>query len=103
MYIPTTGQLFPHRCQIKDMKLSGYNPSSLRYHCTACGGVLELKLDRERWKEVFGEDSSFKLSKRVLMELDIVEEEPEDAGPPEPAPTPGKFVWNPPDDEEDKG
>ncbi len=102
MKVPTRGQLFPHKCQIKDMKLSGYNPSSLRYHCTACGGVLVLKLDRERWKEVFGEDTSFKLTKKILSTLEIVKPEPQEDPSEKPAGTENKaghFVWTPPDDE----
>lgn len=101
MNILSTGQLFPHKCQIRDMKLSGYNPSSLRYHCTACGGVLVLKLDRERWEDVFGEDTTFKLSKKILSELDVISDEADVQRAEvemEPAPDPDKFVWTPPDE-----
>ena len=66
MKLNTHGSLFDHACQIKDMKFSGFSPTSLRYTCNECGGYLILKLDRERWNELFGDKLSFRLTKKIL-------------------------------------
>ena len=69
MKIRTTGQLFEHPCQIKDMKLAGFSPSGLRYLCGMCGGQFVLRLDREKWEKAFGENPSFRLTKKILTVL----------------------------------
>ncbi len=97
MKIRTTGQLFPHKCQIKDMKLSGFSPSSIRYHCVSCGGMLVLRLEREEWESVFGDKRNLNLSKAILQELDAVIEDDESDLPEEEAVGQERFVWSPPD------
>lgn len=108
MKLRTTGQLFDHQCQLKDMKLSGFNPSSLRYHCTICGGAFLLKLDRDKWEEAFGENPSFRLSKKILQVLDEVgaeaiegEDEIEAESSSMETPDPAKFKWEPGEEEEE--
>ena len=112
MHVRTVTQLFDHRCQLKDMKLSGFNPNSLRYHCTECGGVLVLKLDRQKWERAFGSNPSFKLNKKILEILEEVGAEPitdedELAEAQSTLPDPDKFTWVPeegaeePEDDED--
>ena len=96
MKILTTGQLFPHKCQIKDMKLSGFSPNSIRYHCSECGGQLILKLDRDEWETVFGDRKNLNLSKAILQRLDAVVDEEEIATATQAMPEPDKFVWSPP-------
>ncbi len=97
MKIRTTGQLFPHKCQIKDMKLSGFSPSSIRYHCNSCGGMLVLRLQREEWESVFGDKRNLNLSKTILQQLDAVIED--DGSEDEEASSDGdeRFVWSPPE------
>ena len=109
MHVRTVTQLFDHKCQLKDMKLSGFNPNSLRYHCTECGGVLVLKLDRQKWERAFGTNPSFKLSKKILQILEEVGAEPimdedELAEAQAQLPDPDKFHWAPSeaDDEDDE-
>lgn len=97
MKIRTTGQLFPHKCQIKDMKLSGFSPSSIRYHCNACGGMLVLRLERDRWEAVFGDKKNLYLSKAILQELDAVVDDEELEAATAGMEEPSKFVWSPPD------
>ena len=98
MKVRTTDQLFPHKCQIEDMKLSGFSPNSIRYHCGQCGGVLILKLRREDWKNVFGERSKAKLdlSKRILAQLDAIEDEEEFKKANIALGDKTKFSWTPP-------
>ncbi|MEW6279977.1 MAG: hypothetical protein AB1758_15210 [Candidatus Eremiobacterota bacterium] len=110
MKVKTHGQLFDHKCQLKDMKLSGFGPKGLRYHCTECGGVLILRLERTQWDEAFGEKPTFKLSKKVLAALEaagaetiIDETEAEDVSAELEAVTDSnRFVWTPSDDDEDE-
>lgn len=97
MKIRTTGQLFPHTCQIKDMKLSGFSPNSIRYHCVCCGGMLVLRLERNRWEEVFGDKKNLNLSKTILQELDAVIDDEEIETANQEMGEPSKFVWQPPD------
>jgi hypothetical protein len=109
MKLNTTGQLFEHNCQIKDMKLSGFNVSSLRYHCTVCGGQFLLKLDREKWEAAFGDNPSFRLTKKILQVLEEAGAEPmadeqeiEHEAASMEEPDPKKFRWEPAEDEEDE-
>lgn len=97
MKIRTTGQLFPHKCLIKDMKLSGFSPNSIRYHCVSCGGMLVLRLERDRWEAVFGDKKNLNLSKAILQELDAVEDDEEADAVSAEMGEPSKFVWSPPD------
>lgn len=97
MKVRTTGQLFPHKCQIKDMKLSGFSPSSIRYHCSDCGGMLVLKLERDQWESVFGDRRNLNLSKAILQKLDAVVDEEELETATSQMGEPDKFVWSPPD------
>lgn len=98
MIVRTTDQLFPHKCQIKDMKLSGFSPNSIRYHCSDCGGVLILKLDRDHWESVFGDRRNLNLSKSILQQLDAVVDEEELEAANSQMGEPDKFVWSPPED-----
>lgn len=98
MKIRTTDQLFPHKCQIKDMKLSGFSPNSIRYHCNQCGGVLILRLDRNEWESVFGDRKNLNLSKSILTQLDAIEDEEEIQETNRELGDKEKFVWSPPED-----
>lgn len=111
MKVRTQGQLFDHRCQLKDMKLSGFGPKGLRYHCMECGGVLVLKLDKSQWDDAFGEKPTFKLSKKVLQQLEAAgaeaildETEVDDVSAELEAvhiTETHKFVWTPSDDDDE--
>ena len=105
MRIRTKDQLFDHSCQIKDMKLAGFNPTTLRYHCTVCGGQFFLKLDKQKWEEAFGENPSFRLTKKILsvLEGDVIEDDEEiaEASKSLEEPDPNKFKWLPDDDEDE--
>lgn len=108
MKIRTTGQLFEHPCQIKDMKLAGFSPSGLRYLCSMCGGQFVLRLDREKWEKAFGENPSFRLTKKILSVLqgegaEAIEDEDQakEAAEGMEAPDPNRFTWTPEDDDED--
>lgn len=108
MKIRTTGQLFEHACQIKDMKLAGFSPSGLRYLCSACGGQFVLKLDREKWERAFGENPSFRLTKKILSVLqeegaEAVDDEDlaSEAAADMQEPDPNRFRWVPEDDDDD--
>lgn len=98
MKVRTTNQLFPHKCQIKDMKLSGFSPNSIRYHCVECGGVLILRLDRDEWESVFGDRQNLNLSKTILQQLDAIEDESEIQEASAKMGDREKFVWSPPED-----
>lgn len=98
MKVRTTGQLFPHKCQIKDMKLSGFSPTSIRYHCVTCGGTLILRLHRDQWESVFGSKKSLTLSKSILQSLDAITDEKEVEEASSEMGDPEKFVWTPPED-----
>lgn len=98
MKVRTTGQLFPHKCQIKDMKLSGFTPDTIRYHCVTCGGVLVLKLERDQWEAVFGSKKSLALSKTILQKLDALTDEEEIEAASAEMGDPNKFSWSPPED-----
>ena len=98
MKVRTTGQLFPHKCQIKDMKLSGFSPNSIRYHCVVCGGVLVLRLERDQWESVFGSKKSLALSKAILQKLDALTDEEEIETATSEMGDPEKFSWSPPED-----
>ena len=98
MKIRTTNQLFPHKCQIKDMKLSGFSPNSIRYHCSECGGVLILRLERDEWESVFGDRKNLNLSKSILQQLDAIEDETEIQEVSSSMGDKEKFVWSPPED-----
>jgi len=108
MKLKTYGSLFDHACQIKDMKFSGFSPTTLRYTCNECGGHLILKLDRRLWGDLFGEKPSFRLSKKVLTNLEeigaepVITDEEVEAATQEIASFSGhqKFHWEPADDEE---
>jgi hypothetical protein len=67
--IPTKNQLFEHVCQLKDMKLSAYNPKSLTYYCQICGGKLIIEKDIRDWGDLFGDPINLKLSKSVLTKV----------------------------------
>lgn len=109
MKLKTHGSLFDHACQIKDMKFSGFSPTTLRYTCNDCGGHLILKLDRARWEDLFGEKPSFRLSKKVLTSLEEIGAEPVttdeeiEAAAQEIASFSAqqKFHWEPSEDEEE--
>ena len=106
MRINTKDQLFDHSCQIKDMKLAGFNPTTLRYHCTVCGGQFFLKLDKQKWEEAFGDNPSFRLTKKILtvLEGDVIlddDEIQEAAKEAMETPDPKKFSWIPDDDEDE--
>jgi hypothetical protein len=63
--VTTTENLFEHKCQIKDMKLSGFNPEMLTYYCQECGGKLVIK--RTKKADAFiKKNATLKLSKRLL-------------------------------------
>ncbi len=98
MKVRTTGQLFPHKCQIKDMKLSGFTPNSIRYHCVTCGGVLVLKLERDQWESVFESKKSLSLSKTILQKLDALTDDEEIEAVSAEMGDPEKFSWSPPED-----
>ena len=103
MKIITKDQLFEHACQIKDMKLAGFNPAALRYHCNVCGGQFFLKLDKEKWEQAFGDNPSFRLTKKILqvLEGDIIDDDDEilEASKGMEEPDPKKFTWQPTDEE----
>ncbi|MHB2017014.1 MAG: hypothetical protein ACYCW6_08735 [Candidatus Xenobia bacterium] len=82
MKFKTVDQLFPHRCQIRDMKFSSFNPLSISYYCTQCGGRLVIKLKLEDWPEFFP-DNSLKLSKKILLKAEVLEEDEQDKEPAE--------------------
>ena len=98
MKVRTTNQPFPHKGQIKDMKLSGFSPNSIRYHCNQCGGVLILRLDRNEWESVFGDRKNLNLSKSILQQLDAIEDEEEIQEKSAAMGDKEKFVWTPPED-----
>ncbi len=98
MKVRTTNPLFPHKCQIKDMKLSGFSPNGIRYHCNQCGGILILRLDRDEWESVFGDRKNLNLSKSILQQLDAIEDEEEILEKNEEMGDKDKFVWSPPED-----
>jgi hypothetical protein len=73
--IPTEDQLFEHPCQLKDMKLSAYNPKSLTYYCQTCGGKFIIEKEIHDWQKLFGEPMNLKLSKKVLTTVLKVRED----------------------------
>jgi hypothetical protein len=109
MKIRTTNQLFEHNCQIKDMKLAGFSPSGLRYLCSVCGGQFVMRLDREKWEKAFGDNPSFRLTKKTLQ---ILEEEGGEPVEDEESvsqtthdmeePDPQRFRWVPEEDDHDE-
>lgn len=108
MKIRTAHQLFEHNCQIKDMKLAGFSPSGLRYLCTACGGQFVMRLDREKWEKAFGDNPSFRLTKKILQMFEaeggeaIEDDEDLNAAAQEmEEPDPERFRWVPEDDDEE--
>lgn len=109
MKIRTTGQLFDHPCQIKDMKLAGFSPSGLRYLCSVCGGQFVLRLNREKWEKAFGENPSFRLTKKILAVLkeegaEAIEddEQAREVSAEMEEPDPNRFTWTPEDDDDDE-
>ena len=90
------------------MKLAGFSPSGLRYLCGMCGGQFGRPLDREKWEKAFGENPSFRLTKRILSvlqgegaeEIDD-ESQAEQAMEGMEAPDPKRFTWTPEDDDDD--
>lgn len=98
MKIRTSNQLFPHKCQIKDMKLSGFSPDTIRYHCSQCGGVLILRLARDEWESVFGDRKNLNLSKAILQQLDAIEDVQELEKASAAMGDKEKFVWSPPEE-----
>ncbi len=105
MRIVTKGSLFDHPCQIKDMKLGGFSPGALRYHCTVCGGQYFLKLDKNKWEEAFGDNPSFRLTKKILTVLggEVIDDENEinEVSKSLEEPDPAKFSWTPEDEEDE--
>lgn len=87
------------------MKLGGFSPGALRYHCTICGGQFFLKLDKEKWESAFGDNPSFRLTKKILSVLgeDIIidDDEIEEVNKSLEEPDPAKFSWNPNDEDEE--
>lgn len=73
MILPTTENLFDHKCLFKDMRLSSFNPETLSYYCSVCGGKLNLKRTKEA-DEYIKKNESLKFSKQ-LYQLCIVPEE----------------------------
>lgn len=55
--VRTSTQLFPHDCQLRDMRFSAYNPQSVSFYCIECGGKVALRMTRQEWPALFGEDS----------------------------------------------
>ncbi len=66
MIIPTTENLFEHKCLFKDMKLSGFNPESLSYYCGVCGGKISLK-KTQKADEYIKAKASLKLSRQLYL------------------------------------
>ncbi len=66
MNIPTTEKLFDHKCLFKDMKLSGFNPESLSYYCSVCGGKLMLKKTKKA-DEYIKNNASLKFSRQLFL------------------------------------
>lgn len=91
------------------MKLAGFSPSGLRYLCSMCGGQFVLRLDRDKWEKAFGENPSFRLTKKILSvlrdegaeEIDDEEQVQETIEGME-APDPNRFSWTPEDDDDDE-
>ncbi|GEM_PF-1793402 len=63
--IPTIENLFEHKCQIKDMKLSGFNPETLTFYCQECGGKLTVKRTKSV-NEYIEKHASLKLTKKMF-------------------------------------
>jgi hypothetical protein len=91
------------------MKLAGFSPSGLRYLCSVCGGQFVLRLDREKWEKAFGENPSFRLTKKILTVLhgegaEAIEDEDlaTEASSEMEAPDPNRFRWEPEDDDDDE-
>jgi len=63
--LPTTENLFEHKCQIKDMKLSGFNPETLTYYCQECGGKLTVKRTKPV-NDYIEKHASLKLTKKMF-------------------------------------
>ena len=74
MSVKTSDQLFPHDCQMNDMRFSAYNPKRVSFYCIECGGRLVVRVSREEWAELFGEDN-LSLNEKVLARAVDVEEE----------------------------
>lgn len=65
MNIETSEKLFDHKCQIKDMRLSGFNPETLTYYCNECGGKLVVR--RTKKSDAYIEKfASLRLTKRLI-------------------------------------
>ena len=91
------------------MKLVGFSPSGLRYLCNVCGGQFVLRLDRDKWEKAFGENPSFRLTKKILSVLEhegaeAIEDEDlaREASSEMQEPDPNRFRWEPDDDDEDE-
>jgi hypothetical protein len=68
--IQTADQLFPHECQESDMRFSAFNPETVSYYCTECGGKLVVRVKRDEWPSFF-DDNSLSLNPRVLARADL--------------------------------
>ena len=91
------------------MKLAGFSPSGLRYLCSVCGGQFVLRLPRDRWEKAFGENPSFRLTKKILSVLKLEgaeeiedEEEAQEASAEMVEPDPKRFRWEPEDEDDDE-
>ena len=74
MKVNTYDQLFPHECQLDDMKFSAFNPHSVSYYCVECGGKLMVHVAREEWTSFFG-DNSLGLNKKALARANCPQDE----------------------------
>lgn len=74
MTFKTSNALFPHDCAVSDMRFSAYNPHTVSFYCIECGGRITLRVAREEWADLFGEDSLV-LNERVLDRIIDPEEE----------------------------
>lgn len=98
MRIPTSDQLFPHDCDISDMQVSGFTPTSIRYHCKECGGMLLIKMSKDQWQETFGRRKTLALTSKVLKEGEVLVDPDDIQHASVEMPHPDKFVWTPPED-----
>lgn len=72
--VKTSDQLFPHECQMQDMRFSAYNPQRVSFYCIECGGKLVVRVGRDEWTALFGEDS-LALNEKVLARAVDAEED----------------------------
>lgn len=72
--VKTSNQLFPHDCQVSDMRFSAYNPQSVSFYCIECGGKMAVRVKRSEWQKLFGKDS-LALNEKVLERVIDPDEE----------------------------